>query len=100
MVIFEEVKQFIDELERPTIAKLWRMIGLLDNYRHRLTMPYSKMVDRNLYELRVKGKQEVRIMYTFKDDDIILFYGFIKKSQKIPGQQLRTIYQKFLYVHS
>ena len=96
VIILEEVKQFMDTLDKPILAQLWRIIGLLEQFQFRLGMPYSKHLDRNLYELRLKGKIAVRITYTFRQENIVLFYGFIKKSQRIPKNELRTIYQKFI----
>ncbi|MHA1658559.1 MAG: type II toxin-antitoxin system RelE/ParE family toxin [Promethearchaeota archaeon] len=47
-----------------------------------------------LFELRIRGKQEVRIFYTFHKSQIILFHGFVKKSQKIPKKEIRVAFQK------
>ncbi len=94
----EEVQQFISGLDSLAQSKVARSIDLLEKYQYHLSMPHSKMIEHNLYELRIKGKIEIRIMYTFQAATIILFYGFIKKSQKIPKQELRTIYQKYIQI--
>ena len=48
-------------------------------------MPYSKKITPNLYELRVLGKNNLRILYTIDSDEreIILLHAFAKKSQKL-----------------
>ncbi len=84
----ENVDQFIGGLQRSTIAKTLRTINLLDRFGHELCMPYSKKIGANIFELRVRGVQEVRIFYTFHKGLAILLHGFIKKSQKTPFKEL------------
>lgn len=83
-----QVEKFIASLEKSTIAKTLRTIDLLENFGYQLGLPQSKKVRSNLFELRIRGQQEVRIFYTFKNGGAILLYGFIKKSQKIPKLEL------------
>ncbi|EKD76734.1 MAG: hypothetical protein ACD_43C00009G0013 [uncultured bacterium] len=90
-----QVEKFIQQLTKPTIAKVLRMLDLLERFEYRLGMPHSKRVDHNIFELRIRGQQEVRIFYTFHNTTIILFYGFIKKSNSIPKHELKTLYEKF-----
>ena len=51
-------------------------------------MPHSKQLAKGLYELRVRGKEEVRILYCFKKKDIYLLHGFKKQTQKTPGKEI------------
>jgi len=61
---------------------------------NKLTMPHSKQMPGNLFELRMRGHQEVRIFYCFHKGTICLLHGFIKKSQKTPGKELRRAQAK------
>ncbi len=79
--------KFIKSLEKQTIAKIMREIDLLEKFGHRLDMPHSKKIFHNLFELRVRGIQEVRIFYTFFGERAVLLHGFIKKSRKIPPRE-------------
>ena len=90
----EKIEQFINSLEKPTIAKVLRTIDLLKRYGHQLGMPHSKKIDHWLFELRVRGRQEVRIIYIFRGENFVLLYGFVKKSQKIVNKELGTARQK------
>jgi phage-related protein len=84
----ESIEQFILSLEKPTIARTIRTIDLLEEFGYKLGMPHSKKVEKNLFELRISSAQEVRIFYTFHKNLVILLYGFVKKSQKIPKKEL------------
>ena len=52
-------------------------------------MPHSKKITGDLFELRIRGRQEIRILYTFYRSQIILLHGFIKKTPKIPPKELK-----------
>lgn len=90
----EKVKQFVNNLEMPTSAKVFRMFEMLERFGHTLGMPYSRHIGGSLCELRVRGIQEVRIMYTFHKGAAILLHGFLKKSQRIPVGELEKARQK------
>ncbi len=83
-----EVEEFITSLEKSTIAKTLRTIDLLEKFTFSLGMPHSKKVADGLFELRVRGRQEVRIFYCFSKGTIYLLSGFIKKSQQAPNKEL------------
>ena len=90
-----EIEEFISSLEKSTIAKVLRTFDLLETFGNRLGMPHSKKVDDGLFELRVRGVQEVRFLYTFRKGEIVIvLHGFIKKSQKILSKQLQLAQQR------
>lgn len=88
------LEKFITSLQKQTIAKVLRTIDLLERFGASLGTPHSKKIATSLFELRIRGKLEVRIFYTFHKDTIILLHGFIKKSQKIPQKELHLAQQK------
>lgn len=53
-------------------------------------MPHAKKITQHVYELRIRGHQEVRIFYTIQDDIVFLVHGFIKKTQKTPKKETET----------
>ncbi|MHA1658561.1 MAG: type II toxin-antitoxin system RelE/ParE family toxin [Promethearchaeota archaeon] len=75
------LEKFIVSLEKPTISKILRVIDLLEKFGQNLGLPHSKKIAVRLFELRIRGKQEVRIFYTFHKSQIILFHGFVKNSR-------------------
>lgn len=90
----DRLEKFIAMLEKPTIAKILRMLELLKQFGNRLGMPHSKKVGDRLFELRIRGQQEVRIFYTFHKDTAVLLHGFIKKSEQTPTKEFLLAYQK------
>jgi len=96
----DTLEKFISELEKPSIAKVLRTIDLLESFGQQLGMPHSKKVDKGLFELRIRGKQEVRVLYAFHDNQAVLLHGFVKKSQKIAKKELNTANQKLVALDS
>jgi len=93
--IFDEsLEKFIKSLEKPTIAKVLRTIDLLELFGSQLGMPHAKKISNQLFELRIRGKQEVRVFYTFYKSKIVLLHGFIKKSAKIPQREISNVFKK------
>ena len=54
-----------------------------------LGMPLVEKLESGLWEVRTKLDNKIaRVVFTMTDDYIVLLHGFIKKSQKIPKQDL------------
>lgn len=90
----DKVESFILSLEKPTIAKVLHVIDLLEKFGHQLNLPHSKKVNADLFELRIRGQQEVRIFYTFQKGNVTILHGFIKKSQRIPKREIEQAKRK------
>jgi phage-related protein len=84
-----EIKKFVRSLQKPTIEKTLRAFDLLELYGNRVGLPHSKSMGDGLFELRIRGREEVRFFYTFKNDVIILS-AFKKKTKKTPDRELNV----------
>lgn len=83
------VEKFIDSLQVVTRAKLVRQLTLLEEYGVNLGMPHAKSMGEGLFELRVRGKTEIRVFYIFSaGKNVYLLHGFIKKQQTTPRKEL------------
>ena len=85
----KHIRKILKELEKETISKVTRAIDLLETYGEELKMPNSKRIDRGLLELRIHGKQEIRIFYTLINEEAYLLHLYVKKTQKTPAKELR-----------
>ena len=87
------VQKFIDDLQKPTRAKVFRQIELLGHAGSALGMPHAKALGGGLIELRVRsgrGTQEVRVFYAFATQRrIYLLHGFVKKTQQTPVKEIK-----------
>lgn len=91
-----EVHKYLLTLEKSTYSKVLKCIKLLETYSYSLTMPYSKPISQNLFELRIRGQQEVRIFYCFYNNQIYLLHSFIKKTQKTPQREINIAKKRIM----
>ena len=85
----EYVNNFIRDQDKITRSKIIKTIDLVCRYGPNLGLPHSRNMRNGLYELRVMGKNNIRIFYIFKLGTIIYFlHGFKKKSQSTPRKEI------------
>ena len=89
------VEELIKSLDQITIAKTAHQIELLEKYGSYLGMPHARKLIPDLYELRIRGKEEIRIVYAFIKRNIYLLHAFKKKTQKIPAKEIETAKKRF-----
>ncbi|MBI2066124.1 type II toxin-antitoxin system RelE/ParE family toxin [Candidatus Woesebacteria bacterium] len=82
------VKEFIKNLSGKTMGKVSHNLDLLKIHGPFLGMPYSRRLAKGINELRIRGRQEVRILYTFSKNNIYLLHAFKKKTQKTPKKEI------------
>lgn len=86
----EPIKEFLDSIEKQTKEKVFRIFEHIEEYGIRAPIPnLKKLTGTELWEIRILGKQSIRIIYLLiKNDDILVLHGFVKKTQKTPMKEL------------
>jgi phage-related protein len=83
------VDEFIKRQQPQARSKIVHNIRLLLKYGNRLGMPHSKALGNGLYELRIRGKEELRIFYCFtQQKTIYLLHAFKKQKQQTSQKEL------------
>ena len=82
------VEEFIKNLDEQMKAKFLHLYDLLRVYGPRLTFPHTKHVTKNIFELRIRGKTEMRIFYVYHHNMYVLLHAFKKKTQKTPIKEI------------
>lgn len=90
------VDDFVKAQDQSTISKIAFRIDILEKFGPRLSMPYSRKITDQLYELRIRGKVEIRILYGFKNNEAVLLHAFKKKQDKIPQREIETAQSRLL----
>jgi phage-related protein len=84
------VEEFVGTLQASTKAKLLRQVELLEEMGPDLGMPNTKPIGNGLFELRVRGREEVRSIYLFHvAKTIFVLHAFKKKTMAISRKDLR-----------
>ena len=89
IVQFNKVEEFLLKLPDNARAKISSDIFMLRQYGPFLRQPFSKKITKDLFELRIKGKDSTRIFYAFFKNRIYLLHAFRKKSQKTPQKEIK-----------
>jgi len=92
VIILNPVNDFIYSFDEIAFAKILREIELLEKFGIGLKMPHSKKINKNLYELRIRGGREARILYAFIQGKVFLLHGFVKKSDKISIKEIELAF--------
>ena len=89
-VIHKDISKFIENLDDRSHAEVLRALELLEDKGYEIRMPYSKKIMGDIYELRIKSVQNVRIFYTFHQNQIFLLHAIIKQKQKLSKEDIET----------
>jgi phage-related protein len=58
-------------------------------------MPLIRKIDVDLWEVRSRLPNRIaRVIFTVSDNKMVLLHGFIKKSQKMPANDLKLANQR------
>jgi phage-related protein len=85
----DKIIDFIDGMDRKIIQRIHQMLKRLREYGYELRMPHSKPIGDGLFELRILGKKQVRIIYAFDNNTAVLLHIFIKRTWSISSKELR-----------
>ena len=83
------VKEFIDSLERKQKNKIFRLFQLIEEYGISTIPQHTKKLHKTPFrEIRILGKDNIRLLFIIEKSSAIIFYGFFKKTQKTPVTEL------------
>ncbi len=86
----KHVREFIYALQQQTFAKAIRGLALLETNGHQLRMPHAKLIEHDLWELRIRAQQEVRLFYCIHLGRAYVLHGFIKKTMFTPRREIES----------
>lgn len=94
-----EFKKFVSKLDKASKAKMAKEINMLEKHGPNLGMPYSKRLNKQLWELRTGGQQRVRILYCVGEVTICLVNWFVKKSKKLPAREFEKAIKRLTNIY-
>jgi phage-related protein len=91
------VKVFLESLQKPQKAKIFRIFQYIEFYGLSSVLPHvKKLAGTPFWEIRILGQDNIRILYiSFHQNAILLLHGFIKKKQKTPPKEIDIALQRF-----
>jgi phage-related protein len=90
-------KRYIDSLEKIQKAKVFRIFQVYQKYGLASIVPHTKkMIGSPLWEIRIKGKDNIRIIYVLRTkESVLVLHGFTKKKQKTPQKELNLALKRY-----
>lgn len=92
--INDDVKDFLAGLEPMQKPRVRRCISLLEDYGHMLRMPFSRNILPGIFELRITGAVNIRLVFVYHNNAAHIFYAFIKKTNEISSTDMNSILLK------
>lgn len=85
-----EVLNFIEKQKKRDQIKIFNWLTLLERDGPTLPRPYAAFLRNGIHELRLKlSGNQYRILYFFCFKDFIIFtHAFLKKTRKVPTQEI------------
>src|SRR3989344_2059937 len=97
-VIFHPLaRAFIRDLQEEQQGRTLRALSRLERFGPHVSAPHAKKITDGIWELRITGNIQVRLLYTFLRNQPHVLSGFIKKSNKIPPREITLAYQRMGY---
>ncbi|MFA6295554.1 MAG: type II toxin-antitoxin system RelE/ParE family toxin [Candidatus Paceibacterota bacterium] len=98
VILTEDVEDFIRSLDIKGESRARMYLLMLQRFGNLLRMPYSRNLLPGIFELRVTGENNLRLIYVFIKDSAIVFHVFSKKTQKTGNKEMKLIKNKFRYL--
>lgn len=90
------VEDYLDALTSQEAAKAARGLELLRTFGTQLGMPHVRPLRGSLYELRLRGQREHRIIYVaIVGQRFLLLHAFTKKTQQTPASEIATAERRY-----
>lgn len=90
----EPVREWLLSLEKEDRKIIGEEIKTVQ-YGWPLGMPLVRKLEKGLWEVRIKLDNKIsRVLFTVHKSMMVLLHGFMKKSQKIPANDLKIARQR------
>ena len=89
----QKLEKEILNLPDGLLARYLRLTDLMLEFGSNLGLPHTKAIENSFFELRVKSKEGIaRVFFCTKvGKKIIMLHSYVKKSQKIPKKEIKTV---------
>ena len=95
IIIFATVHAFLSNLEAPVRSEAYKLLHLLKQHGHPLTMPVAKPIGGGLWELRLTGRPQIRMPYGFWDGITIVVLALQKQRSALPQSAINLARKRF-----
>jgi phage-related protein len=85
------VKEYIEGLPHREVGRMSRALDLLQEFGTELRAPYARCLGGKLWELRITGSLQHRVLYfAISGRRLVLLHAFTKKTDRTPRTEIET----------
>ncbi len=95
IVVFLTARTFIEGLDPPVRGEARRLLDLLEKYGHSLSMPVAKPIGGGLWELRLTGRPQIRMLYGFCEGIPVVVLALQKQRSALPQSAIALAHKRF-----
>jgi phage-related protein len=90
-------KEFLDSLQKIQKAKVFRIFKVYQQYGLTSIIPHTKKLKGSpLWEIRIRGKDNIRLLYAvYTQKAILILHGFVKKTQQTPQKEMDIALERY-----
>jgi len=88
------VYEFILTLDMELQTRVIRLLTALERKGLAIDPKRIKKIHPKLYELRIVGHEQIRIIFTVHQNNFIMLHAIRKKSRKLPLHDIQTALQR------
>ncbi len=88
------VLAFLHKLDEEEASDVYRLIEVLRQRGHTISMPLSKPIGNGLYELRVHGRPAFRVLYGFCSVEVVLLVAMKKQKPNLDPRDIKIALER------
>ena len=95
IVVLVTVHTLLNELDLPVRSEAYKLLDLLEQYGHSLSMPVAKPIGGGLWELRLTGRPQIRMLYGFCKGTPVVVLALRKQRSALPQPSIALARKRF-----
>jgi len=95
IIVLFKVHTFLDNLDVSVRSEAYRLLDLLEKHGHSLSMPVAKPIGGGLWELRLTGQPQIRMLYGFCDGTPVVVLALQKQRSALPSSAIALARKRF-----
>ena len=95
IVILDTVHTFLGSLDLSVRSEGYKLLKLLEQYGHSLSMPAAKPIGGGLWELRLTGRPQIRMLYGFCESVPVVVLALRKQHSALPRSAIVLARKRF-----
>ena len=95
IVILVTVHIFLNKLDFPVRREAYKLLELLEQYGYSLSMPFAKPIGGGLWELRLTGRWQIRMLYGYCEGVPVVVLALQKQRSALPQSAIALARKRF-----